>query len=730
MTSPRSHSIAARRRLPRPRRGGRLTARRGSALLLVLLLSLAMSALALGAIALRSSGSLVTRYYERERDFRYAAEAAIALGKARANRDTLLVVPRDSFVTLVSDAVLNDAEGQAIPRVRVTVHAGVTGDTSGRVGDFVTLIATASDGQGTRHVRRLDLTAESFSRFAMFTNTFPASLAYGTGEFIRGRAHSNQGWRSSGSPGPTYFDTVSAVGAITGTANYSGLPQLSGAATIPFPTVERLAELPGQATIGNLSFTPVSGTAARATTNGTNVSGRSSGNAVRGSRLEFVPIDLNGDGDFSADEGALRIFDLAAGIDTARLRADLYGSPVSWSDPVLQNQCGAMFTIGGRQEFFPVASLRQAWVKTRIRTSTYPTVTAAQANTYGGNTQAAVLATLRLPTARCFPAGSPYLLLTERLVDAVNCGVGFPNPANGDPYTWAAGPTCSADVYYGGQDTTFTPNARTCVVNQSNATGRCTGPAVALGSWRAAPVAIAPSSLPAAVRQVAEAPYLWTLTKPHNLDSRGVVHATAGPLFVSGILRGEVTLYVLGDIVLIDDLRYDRDPAAPDALCRNYLGIIARDDIMVADNTLNRPRVLATPATTAGNTLFLAADRDFFLDAITMSLTGTVGVENYAGSTKTNPASMCPKSSANQTSGGCLNQTGGVIQQVISATYSGSGTGLMENRTVDPCQLTNRKPPYFPSTGRFLENKHFEVDPNAISTLEDIRDFFTRLRGG
>ena len=119
----------------------------------------------------------------------------------------------------------------------------------------------------------------------------------------------------------------------------------------------------------------------------------------------------------------------------------------------------------------------------------------------------------------------------------------------------------------------------------------------------------------------------------------------------------------------------ERDPTAPDALCRNFLGIIARDNVMVADNTLNLPRVLASPASTAGNTLFLAPDRDFFLDAITMSLTGTVGVENYAGSTRTNPASMCPKSSSNATSGGCLNQSGGVIQQSISATFSGSGTG-------------------------------------------------------
>lgn len=710
-------------------RGWRARPRRGSALLLVLLLAVAMSALALTAITLRSSGSLIARHYERERDFRYAAEAAIQLGKARLSRDTTLAVPSDSFVTVFADTTLVDAAGVAIPHVRVSLHAAATGDTTGQFGDFVTLVATATDGRGTRHVRRLDLAAESFSRFAMFTNTWPSGLAYGTGEFIRGRAHSNGNWRSTGTPGPTYFDTVSAVGTITGTANYSGLPTRAGAAVIPFPTVERLAQLATRAQEGSLQFAPVSGTHAAASTGSTNVSGRTSGNAIRGTRLEFVPVDLNGDGEFGEDEGMVRIFDLAAGIDTARLRADLYGSPVPWNAPVLQTQCGAMFTIDGRQEFFPVATFRQAWVKNRIRTSSYPTVTAAQANTYDGNSQAAVLAILRLPTARCFPVGSPYLLLTERLVDQVNCGVGSPNPSNGHPYSWAAGPTCGADVYYGGQDTTFTPSPRTCVINQSNATGRCTGPAVALGSWREAPAAIQPVSVLASVRQETERPYLHSITKPHNLNSRGVIHFMSGPLWVSGVLRGTITLYVLGAIVFIDDLRYDRDPAAPEALCRNLLGVIARDNVMVADNTLNRPRVLATPATTAGNTLFLAGDRDFFLDAVTMSLTGTVGVENFAGSTRTNPASMCPKTSSNATSGGCLNQSGGVIQQVISATYAGNGTGLRENRTVDPCQLTNRKPPYFPNTARLLDNKHFELEPSTLRSEGDLLAFFNRLRG-
>jgi len=698
--------------------------RRGSALLLVLILTLGFAALAMSAIYLTSSGGILLRLHERERDFRYAAEQALQQAKSRVNRDTVFQrqIPDTGYVQLDTGRTLVDAEGLAVPRSRVNTYIGYTGDTVGRFGQFVTIVSTAYDAGGTRHVRRLDLTAESFSRFAMFTNTWPSGLAYGTGEFIRGRSHSNGNWASTGSPGPTYYDTISAVGTITGTANYSGIATRPGAAAIPYPTVAKLAALPGYATQGNLNFTPVSGSSARAVDGaGANVSGITSGNATRGTRIEFVTVDAAGDGALGEEDGFLRVFDLATGMDTTRLRADLSGSPVALNDAILQNQCGAMFTIAGRQEFFPVASFKQAWVKSRIQTSTYPTVTVAQSNTYDANTRAGVVAIASLPTARCYPAGSPYLLLTERLVDATNCGLTAPNPSNGAPYTWAAGPLCGAATQYGGQDTTFTPNPRSCMVVVSNANGRCGGTAVALGTWRQAPVAIQLASVPAAVRQDSERTYLFPLAKPYNLSSKGVIHFTAGPIFASGVLRGYVTLYVLGRVGLIDDLTYDQNPAT--AICRNFLGIIGRDDIMITDNAMNRPKAINT----ATGAAYLMGTPHFTLHGITMSLTGTVGVENYAGNKQTSPSITC--GTGNTTSGGCINQTGGVIEQVISATYAGSGTGLRENRSVDPCQKTNRRPPFFPQTGRFLDNKYFEIDPVNIENASQIRNLFNGLRG-
>ena len=234
--------------------------RRGSALILVLIMTLSLAGLAMSAIFLSSSAGLLSRYYDRERNYRYAAEGAIALGKSRLMAgDTSLHLADTGATTLLSAATLKDASGVTIPTVLVNLYGGYTGDTIGIYGKFATFVAQAYDAGGTRMVRRLDLTQESFSRFAMFTNTFASGLSYGTGEFIKGRAWSNQGWASSGSPGPTYYDTVSAVTTVSGTATYVFGYQ-SGQAAIAMPTIAKLAALTGYASAANLQFTPVTAT--------------------------------------------------------------------------------------------------------------------------------------------------------------------------------------------------------------------------------------------------------------------------------------------------------------------------------------------------------------------------------------------------------------------------------------------------------------------------------------
>lgn len=771
--------------------------RRGSALILVLIMTLSLAGLAISAIYLSSSAGLLSRYYDRERNYRYAAEAAIALGKSRIQAgDTSLHLLDTGSQALLTAASLRDASGATIPRVLVNLYGANTGDTVGIYGQFVTLLAQAYDSGGTRMVRRLDLTAESFSRFAMFTNTFSGGLCYGNGEFIRGRAHSNQVWGSCGPPGPKYFDTVSAHGAFSGTGQFT-YPAVAGAAVIPMPTIAKLAALTTYASNANLQFTPVTATSGSNAvtqsgggTGSINLSGEMSAavRPTRGTRVSFRPVDVDNNGVLDQSDGMMMVFDAAVGIDTSSLRVDLPRSPAgtamtnaSASAIVMLNQCGLLMHYASGQvvaggptfasahnEFFPIARIHEAWVRKRIFAGTLVTggtIAAADtfvmaADTVIASSGATRMAGDSLPTAaavdkimsygvgnsRCFPIGSPLLMLTERHVNA-SCAIDSTTTTGTSLWGWgASGAGCAASTQYGGMDTTFTANVTRCAFfgggahtgspGTSAVAGKCpttgTTGQVKLGSWRTWGGTALPT-IPTSVIQPVEAPYLWPLFLPYNMNSKGVVNSTTGPVYVSDTLRGFITFYesTAGkDVVIIDDLVYDQDPTQATALCRNFLGIIAGQNVYTADNGLNMPRV------DYAGTVRWYGFPNFTLHAVTMALNGTVGVEENAAlnsnslttsnSPITSPATQC---SGNNVSGGCINQTGGVIEQTITATYDGNSIGMRENRTVDPCQKTNQRPPFFPATGRYLDNKYYEIDPTLVATPAQVRTFYQTLRG-
>jgi hypothetical protein len=751
--------------------------RRGSALILVLIMTLSLAGLAMSAIYLSSSAGLLSRYYDRERNYRYAAEAALALGKSRVQKDTSFH-PLDSGATTVMSATsLKDANGVTIPRVLVNLYAGYTGDTVGIYGKFITLLAQAYDSGGTRMVRRLDLTAESFSRFAMFTNTFSGGLCYGTGEFIKGRAHSNQIWNSCGPPGPTYFDTVSAASSILGTAIYT-YPSQASVPVIPMPTIAKLAALTGYASGANLQFTPVTATSGSAapTQTGpgvgasvTNMSGQvGGGNPTVGTRVSFKPVDVNNNGTLEQGEGMMMIFDLATGMDTSAIRVDfaaLPGTTPSKNSITIMNQCGLLMHFpagviaGGpnfpaaHNEFFPLARFREPWVRKRIiaagvgtavgntAITTADTTAMAQALAAGWLTDSlqpiAVYTKVlgyNIGNSTCYPAGSPLLMLAERNTTNA-CAISTSTATI--VFGWASsGSNCpAATTSYGGMDTTFTPHPMRCAYFGRGTTGRCTGAGgtgfqVALGSWRTWAGAALPA-ISTTVIQTNEVPYLWPLWMPYNMNSKGVINATTGPVYLSDTLRGNMTFYesdAAQNIVIIAPLVYDQVPTAATALCRNFLGIIAGQHVLAANDALQRPRPM--PVT---GTITWFGTPNFFLDAVTMALNGTVGIEdgyNWPTGSPGGPISPLVICAGMYTqSGGCINQIGGVIEQYISVTYLDNNTGYRENRSVDPCQLTNQRPPFFPATGRYLDNKYYEIDPTLVATPLQVATFFNSLRG-
>ena len=59
---------------------------------------------------------------------------------------------------------------------------------------------------------------------------------------------------------------------------------------------------------------------------------------------------------------------------------------------------------------------------------------------------------------------------------------------------------------------------------------------------------------------------------------------------------------------------------------------------------------------------------------------------------------------------GCLFLTGGLIQEARGAVGQSNGTGFIKRYSYDRCAAI-KPPPYFPTTGLFLDNRYYEIDP-------------------
>jgi len=682
--------------------------------MLTMVFTFAMGGLAISAIYMAGSTSILSKLYDRERDYRYAAEWALAIGKSRLMTDTAFALPDSLYVQILNGSTVVDAGGQAVPRVRVDLYAGVGGNSTGQYGRFVEMVAVAYDNGGARHVRRLQLQAENFARFAMFTDQWSPGC-YTTGEIVRGRAHSNQNWQScAGAPGPVYTDTVSAVTTVTGTAQYpSAGHRYPSAPVIPFPTVSKLSWMPGFAASGNLSLVA----------NGFSGSGG-------GSRMEFVAVDLDNDGTVTGPaEGYFRVFDALAATDTSRLRASWGGNTnqvntiianpgvgqnTLWGR-IIREQCGLNYVMDLQGSgvpddtvFVPIAAhdssnARYSWVSDSLRAmvngspggrALFVNNAAANARAHDATTSTRLANLMINNPVRCYPAGDPKLMLTDRP------GIGPAAPSD----------TLRDEWKRGGSDTTFTEVTKT-------------------GSWRSWTGWSGTSFFTGATpRQAIEEEFLWPIHRTQNLSSQGVIFVN-GSIYLGGLFRGRATLYVSGDVDMIDDLTYATNPASL-PICQNLLGIVTGGNIWIADNAINRPR--RVNGTGTANTRFFDADQDFFLHAVTLvgvsNTTATFGVENLSvGPSTGRLCTPVPPNSA-QTSGGCINQAGGVIQRKISATFAGGYTGFAENRVKDAC-LDVDSPPFFPLTGRYLDNEFFELDPAQFNST-GVAQYYRRLQSG
>ena len=264
---------------------------RGIALVVVLLVVLAVAAIIAGAAMLGSNTSLINKHQARLSVLETSADAGLEEARSKINGDKTLY-PDTGYRVLEAGAAVYAADGSVIPNVKRWLYVGPTGVTSGQYGVFGSVVSVTQDPQGNQVVRRGEIFQESFSKYAYFTN-IEGVIYFANGDQIYGPVHSNDVIHIASS-GATFFGPVTTASSISG-VSYGTFKQgyRTSVPVVPLPSTADLNKLKAQALIGNTAITSTGfGNAGQATT-----------------RIEFVTLDLDADGDSTDDdEGFMKVY--------------------------------------------------------------------------------------------------------------------------------------------------------------------------------------------------------------------------------------------------------------------------------------------------------------------------------------------------------------------------------------------------------------------------------------
>lgn len=264
----------------------------GIAMITTLLVVLVTGALVTGAILLGSNHLLVDRYWARHSNLVTLADAGLGEARAILNGDGS-VYPDSGYVALEEGAAVRDGEGEIIPGLKRWTYVGPAGITSGQYGVFGAAVSVVRDEGGGVAIRRQQIYQESFAKFAYFTDNEGGNIYFASGDNIWGPLHTNDQIKVHSS-GAHFHDDVTTAQDISGEwygtfdKGYSEYTSV-----IPMPETAELTKLENQAQDGHTAFNgSFSGDDGEATT-----------------RIEFVAVDLNSDGDVTdEDEGFIRVY--------------------------------------------------------------------------------------------------------------------------------------------------------------------------------------------------------------------------------------------------------------------------------------------------------------------------------------------------------------------------------------------------------------------------------------
>lgn len=505
---------------------------RGIALLTVLLVGFALSAIALASTMWILNAQLIQKSGERAAVLNDVAVAALEEGRSRIASNPALY-PSFNHDTLDDNVTVQDANGVTIPGVRRSVYVGPDGVMSGQYGVFGTIISTVRDTFGNQVVRRLQINQESFAKYAYFT-TVEGNIVFANNDQIWGPVHSNDEIEIHSS-GATFHNTVTTAASTIAGQGYgvfNGGPPKKSVPVIPLPTTQAFDALETRAENAGMSFAG-------------NTLGNGPGEASI--RMEFVAVDLNNDGDSTdTDEGFVRIYqDNAEPWRVTGQRTGLAGQDIRRSPNCgVPMKPGAPTTVQtGSWSAVPATNALWNDLPNNVRftpvADTFPD--------FNGPARAATMLSTANAQWRCYLGGDPRLRQDS-----------WPNIS---ATAWAAvvGPL---------------PRPTTTV-----AAGGTAG-------WIQRPVAIgAPTVLAFTGRP--DADFLWPINRDYNRDWEGVIYVE-GRVAISGTINGRVTLATPENIVIADDIRSAVDPgSAQGAECGVILGLFSGDSVIVSDNTLN-----------------------------------------------------------------------------------------------------------------------------------------------
>ncbi|MFN8652766.1 MAG: hypothetical protein U0133_12725 [Gemmatimonadales bacterium] len=623
--------------------------RRGIALITTLLVTFAVSAIALAAVMMTLNAKLVSKNGERAQVVDASALAGLEEARSAVNGNRALY-PTTGYTTIQSNATVKDASGTVIPDVTRSVWVGPSGITTGQYGIVGSIISQTQDIYGNKVLRRLEINQESFSKFSYFTDieedTAGTVLSFLNNDQVRGPVHTNDTIRIASS-GATFYDQVTSarstmIGQSYGT--FSKPPQL-GVSRIPMPTVADLNKLDSLATVGGSRFT------------GSTLGG--SGEAR--TRIKFLTIDLG-----VSNGGVQGFFMVYQGLDQAFVSASLPNTTSTTGKYLeLSRNCGD--SAGTTQPVFLAAQYHD----------TTGTGTGATTHKHG-------VATTGVPTnAQKIQRRDSSLISTA--TRAVRC-------------------------YLGGDSILTKPGAG---ANWLTAANQPDG-----GAWVQAPGSVQATlgAIPAIAART-DRLYLFPLSRSFNPNFKGVIYV-AGKVILDGVIRGRVTVAASGNIIFGDDVTYYQNPATRDCTTGDIAGYFSGQSIIVSNNVLNAPQTLNTngslTASPSGTFRTYAATSSETIHGFFLTLK-TFGAETFdVGSTTAEP---CNTGGASTVGRGCLITYGGIIQRnrgAVTQTVSGGGSGYAKRYQYDPCGATD-PPPYYPTTGVFVKNRYYEMDPTRFS---------------